>query len=92
MKVPRLPFLLGIHGLHGNVLTNKLDPLVDFRLPHVGRDPPDVGEQVQHLPPGEHVDDGVKLGAVADVLERKRISWFDGSGLFRKKKCIFSFM
>ena len=73
MKVPRLPFVLGIHGLHANVLTHKLDPLVDLRLPHVGRDPPDVGEQVQHLPPGEHVDDGVKLGAVADVLDKREI-------------------
>ncbi len=53
-----------------NALTDEMRPLLDLVVPLLGGpDAPDVREEVEHLPAGEHVDDGVELRAVADLAQ-----------------------
>ncbi len=54
---------------HSLLQPHELYPLFDLLPPLGRRDPPDVGEQGEHLSAGQHLDDGVELGAVADHLE-----------------------
>ena len=54
---------------HSLLQPYELYPLLDLLPPLGRRDPPDVGEQGEHLATGQHLDDGVELGAVADHLE-----------------------
>ena len=53
---------------HSLLQPHELYPLLDLLPPLGRRDAPDVGEEGQHLATGQHLNDGVELGAVADHL------------------------